>query len=107
MISKFPKVEDNNIEEVIRSNKKLLIIFSSKDCGYCQLAKNNLLEIIDNFPELAIYECMISKAPKTIARYNISSVPILKLFSDGELVYTGFGVRNSNDLYYQLKSFFL
>jgi len=39
-------------------------------------------------------------------QYGVTSVPVIKIFKNAEVVYTGFGVRLPNDLYYQLKYYF-
>ncbi|AGB40365.1 Thioredoxin [Halobacteroides halobius DSM 5150] len=101
----FPQVSDDNFPEIIREHEVVLMIFSSQDCGYCQLAKRNLREIIDQLSKLQVYECLISEVPEIREKYKITSVPVFKLFKEGKVVYTGFGVRESNDLYYQLSSF--
>lgn len=103
-MKKFPSVTDDNFTKIIRKHELVLVIFS-QDCGYCQLAKRNLEEIIDQLPELPVYEGMISELSEVTEEYKITSVPVFKLFENGEVVYTGFGVRESKDLYYQLSSF--
>ena len=99
------KISDKNIENIIKNNRYVLIVFTSLTCGQCQLAKNNLLEVVDNFYDLSVYECMVTKNPKIREEYKISTVPTFKLFKDGEAVYTSFGIREQSDLYYQLNSF--
>ncbi|GAB6138703.1 thioredoxin family protein [Halanaerobaculum tunisiense] len=106
-MKRFPSVTDDNFTKVITKHELVLIIFSSQDCGYCQLAKRNLEEIIDQLPELPVYEGVISELSEVTEEYKITSVPVFKLFEKGEVVYTGFGIRESKDLYYQLNSFLL
>jgi len=101
----YAKINDDNFDQIISSNKNLLILFTSKNCGYCQIAKKNLNQVIDSFPEILVYECSILNSQKIVERYQVSSVPILKLFIGGKVVYTAFGIRESSDLYYQIKSF--
>lgn len=104
-IIEYAKVNDDNFDRIVGSYKNLLILFTSQNCGYCQIAKKNLNQVIDSFPEILVYECSISNSPKIVERYQVSSVPILKLFIEGKVVYTAFGIRDSSDLYYQIKSF--
>ena len=99
------KITSENIDQIIKKNDSLLIVFSNPSCGYCKLAKKNLTEIIDSFPNLVVGECIVNKNHKLKDKYQINSVPMFKLIKAGEVVYTGFGVRSANDLYYQLKSF--
>jgi hypothetical protein len=48
----------------------------------------------------------LNQTPEIFERYGIKSAPVSKVFKEGEAVYTGFGVRSPNDIYYQLKSYF-
>ncbi|MFO7818608.1 MAG: thioredoxin family protein [Halanaerobacter sp.] len=104
-MKKFKEIDSKNITEMISKNNNLLIIFSNPDCGYCGLAKQNLREIIDEFPDLTVGECIINENPEIKEEYKITSVPMLKLIKDGTVVYTEYGVAAANNLYYQLYSF--
>ncbi|MGM0369459.1 MAG: thioredoxin family protein [Bacillota bacterium] len=104
-MKKLLEVTTYNLEQMIKENNNLLIIFSNPSCGYCQLAKKNLKEIIPSFPNLTVRECIVNDNPTLRDKYKITSVPIFKLIQEGEVVYTGFGVRSADDLYYQLQSF--
>lgn len=83
-----------------------LVLFSSQSCGYCQLAKKNIEQVISTFPQLDFYQLKLNDAPEIFENYEINSVPVIKVFKAGKSVYTGFGVRSVNDLYYQLNSYF-
>ena len=99
------EINSDNIEKMIKGNSNLLIVFSNPDCGYCGLAKKNLREIINDFPDLTIGECIANDNPELKEKYQITSVPMFKLIKDGEVVYTDYGVVTANNLYYQLYSF--
>ncbi|MFW6295170.1 MAG: thioredoxin family protein [Halanaerobium sp.] len=91
---------------LLKSSEFLFVLFSNENCGYCKIAENNIKEVIDSFPDLDLYLLKLSDAPDIFREYNVNSAPVIKLFKDGEAVYTGFGVRKADDIYYQLKSYF-
>ncbi len=96
----------NKFEKLLYDNEYFLVLFSSSDCGYCQMAENNIKQVLPSIPQLELYKIKMNTEVEDIfKKYDINSVPILKLFKNSEPVYTGFGVRMPNDLYYQLKSF--
>jgi thioredoxin 1 len=105
MEDSFPKANDHNFAEIITLQKKVLIYFSSSSCGRCIIAKQNLLEVLPHFKDLIVFECKVEDAPKIVDKYKITSIPQTKLFIDGEPSYTAFGIRNSQDLYYDLQMF--
>ncbi len=111
-MSKNPENEKkliSNAEEfdhLLAEKEVFFVLFSNDGCGYCQIAENNINQVIDSFPQLKLYQLKLTDAPEIFERYGINSVPVSKVFKAGEAVYTGFGVRSPDDLYYQLKSYF-
>jgi len=99
-------LKDDNFLKEINKHKYLIVLFSSPDCGSCQLAKKHVIDTAEQFKDIEVRECYIDAAPETIKKYKINSSPLIKIFVDGESVYTGFGVRTPTDLYYQFKGFF-
>jgi len=93
-------------DRLLEKKEAFFVLFSNDSCGYCQMAENNINQVIDSFPQLDLYQLKLNDAPKIFERYGINSVPVSKVFKEGEAVYTGFGVRSPNDIYYQLKSYF-
>lgn len=93
-------------DKLLKEKEVLFVLFSNECCGYCQIAENNINQVLDSFPDLELYKLYLSDAPEIFERYGINSVPVSKVFKNGEAVYTGFGVRSPNDIYYQLKSYF-
>ena len=93
-------------DRLLSEKDAFFVLFSNDGCGYCKIAEKNINEVIDSFPQLELYELKLKDAPEIFERYEINSAPVSKVFKDGEAVYTGFGVRSANDIYYQLKSYF-
>ena len=93
-------------DRLLEEKEAFFVLFSNDSCGYCQMAENNINQVIDSFPQLDLYQLKLNDAPEIFERYGINSVPVSKVFKEGEAVYTGFGVRSPNDIYYQLKSYF-
>jgi len=98
----------SNSEEfykLLESEEYFFVLFSNENCGYCKLAENNIHKVIDSFPEIQLYSLKLSDGAEVFNKFEIKSAPVSKLFIDGKAVYTGFGVRQPDDIYYQLKSF--
>ncbi|RAK11203.1 thioredoxin 1 [Halanaerobium saccharolyticum] len=93
-------------DQLLKEKDALFVLFSNDGCGYCQLAEKNINQVIKSFPQLEFYQLKLAAAPEIFERYGINSVPVFKVFKDGNSVYTGFGVRSPDDIYYQLKSYF-
>ncbi|ADO77180.1 thioredoxin family protein [Halanaerobium praevalens] len=96
----------DEFKQLLAAKDSFLILFTSQSCGYCQLAKKNIQQVISDFPQLDFYQLQLADAAEIFQSYDINSVPVIKVFKAGQSVYTGFGVRSVNDLYYQLSSYF-
>jgi thioredoxin 1 len=92
-------------ESLLDSQATLLVLFSREDCGYCQIALQNITQVLANFPGFTLYVLKLNDFPQLFEKYSIQSVPVLKIFKQGEAVYTGFGIRKVSDLYYQFKDY--
>lgn len=42
----FPEITDKSFQEKLNIHKFTCVVFSSINCGYCQLAKKNLNDIL-------------------------------------------------------------
>lgn len=92
--------------QLLQEKDSFFVLFSSESCGYCKLAEKNIKEVIDSFPQLQLYQVKLSDVPEIFEKYGVNSVPAAKIFKDGQSVYTAFGVRSPDDLYYQLQDYF-
>lgn len=93
-------------DQLLEVKEAFFVLFSNEACGACKLAEKNINQVIKSFPNLDFYEVKLNQTPEIFERFGIQSAPVSKVFKEGEAVYTGFGVRSPNDIYYQLKSYF-
>jgi len=48
---------------------------------------------------------LVDYSPLIVEKYQVTSAPSFKLFVNGEVAQTLFGMRTSDDLYYTLKNY--
>lgn len=107
--SKKEKKLISSVEEfdhLLEEKEAFFVLFSNEACGACKIAEKNINQVLNSFPNLDFYEIKLNQTPEIFERYDIKSAPVSKVFKEGKAVYTGFGVRAPNDIYYQLKSYF-
>lgn len=81
----FRRVEDHDFEElVLRSNKPVVVMFSSPNCPVCKTLKPLLKEASKNFQDQVYVYKMDITATNKWADYGVMSVPTLLYFSDGK-----------------------
>lgn len=86
-------------QEVLKSDKPVLVDFTATWCGPCQ----RIAPLIDSLADrtagrLKVAKLDIDANPRAPGRYNIRGVPTLMLFQGGQVVATHVGALNGAEL---------
>lgn len=100
------KVTDTNFqEEVLESDKPVVLEFSSNMCPPCltmiptliSLAKNN------NDIKVAILNTNETEAKETASKYNIEATPTIFILKNGEIIKTFVGATSEEEILKEIK----
>lgn len=94
-------------EEIIKSEKPVLIDFFATWCGPCQMMHPILEELASKVGDKArIIKIDIDKNQALSGVYNVRSVPTLMIFKNGELKWRASGVQQAAALEAELEKYY-
>jgi len=81
-----PVTDDTFAEEVLKSDKPVVVDFWAEWCGPCKMIAPVLDEIAsEHADKIRIVKLNIDENPETARAYQIMSIPTMAVFVDGEI----------------------
>ena len=85
--------KDNFNQEVMNSDKTVLIDFWANWCGPCRMLSPVVDEIAAETPGVKICKVNVDEEPELSQAFQVSSIPMLAVVKNGKLVNKAVGVR--------------
>ncbi|NVK50060.1 MAG: thioredoxin [Cyclobacteriaceae bacterium] len=86
-MGKAVEITDSNFEEVIKSDKPILIDFWAEWCGPCKMIGPIVEEMAGDYEGKAIIgKVDVDSNPSVAQAFGIRSIPTLLFFKDGQIV---------------------
>lgn len=80
-------------EEVLRSDKPVLVDFWATWCGPCRMLAPTIEKIAEEQSgAIKVGKVDVDEEPELAAKYGIASIPTLMVFKGGQVVKTSIGV---------------
>ena len=90
--------KENYENEVIKSDKPLLIDFWASWCGPCRMVSPIIDEIADERTDIKVGKVNVDEQQELAAQFNVMSIPTIVVVKDGKAVNQSVGARPKEDI---------
>ncbi|MBS1490876.1 MAG: thioredoxin [Bacteroidetes bacterium] len=86
-MGKTMELTDSNFDEVIKSDKPVLVDFWAEWCGPCKMIGPLVEELANDYEGKAIIAKLnVDENPQATARFGVRNIPTLLVFKNGQVV---------------------
>lgn len=85
--------KSNFEEEVVNSDKKVLLDFWASWCGPCRMVAPIVDEIADERTDIKVAKVNVDEEQELTVRFGITSIPTLIVFENGKVINQIVGAR--------------
>lgn len=85
--------KDNYEQEVVKSDKKVLLDFFANWCGPCKMIAPIIEEIAEENPDIVVGKINVDEERELSKQFGIMSIPTLVVMKNGEILSQTSGAR--------------
>ena len=89
---------ENFDQEVLRSDKTVLLDFWATWCGPCRMVAPILEEIAEERPDIRVAKVNVDEEEELASQFRVMSIPTILVWKDGEIRDRAVGARSKQEL---------
>lgn len=90
--------KNNFVEEVMNSEKPVLVDFWASWCGPCRMVVPIVEQIAEEYPEYKVVKVNVDEEPELAAQFGVMSIPSLMIVKNGKVVNKSVGAKNKKQI---------
>lgn len=87
------ELNKENFNEIINTEKTILIDFFATWCGPCRMVSPIVDEIAEEYPEYVVAKVDVDQNPELAAQFKVMSIPTLVVIKDKKVINQSAGAR--------------
>ena len=92
-------INKNNFqEEVLNSDKPVLLDFWASWCGPCRMVSPIIDEIAQERPDIKVGKVNVDEQPELASQFRIMSIPAIMVIKNGKIVNQAIGARPKSQI---------
>lgn len=96
--------KNNFVEEVMKSEKPVLVDFWASWCGPCRMVIPVVEKIAEEYPEYKVVKVNVDEEQELAAQFGVMSIPTLMVVKNGEVVNKSVGAKNKQQILAMLQA---
>ncbi len=91
-------INKNNFNEVLNSDKRVLLDFYADWCNPCRMVSPFVEQIADENPQYLVGKINVDDEPELANKFGVSGIPTLVVMENGKIINQSSGARPKNQI---------